>query len=92
MEEITKLIEKELELEDVDQETRDLVISEIGATVMERVLTTLLAKDEDGEMEKLIEEGRLGEAFEYADQNYPYLGEILEATASDVILEYKSAA
>jgi hypothetical protein len=92
MEELTKLIDKELMLENVDQATKDKVISELGEIIMERALTVLLAKDEDSAMEKLIDEGKLGEAFEYAEQNFPYLGEILEATANEVILEYKSTA
>ena len=86
MEEINALIEN------VDKEIKDQVITELGEVVMERVLTIILAKDEDGQMEKMIEEGKLGEAFAYADQNFPYLSEILETTANEVILEYKTAA
>lgn len=92
MEEITALIEKELNLEQVDQETSAKVVAGLGEEILARTLAVVLAKDEDGQLEKLVEEGHLGEAFEYAEQNFPYLGEILEATASEVILEYKSAA
>ncbi len=92
MEDIEALIEKELQLDGVDQETKNKIITELGEVVLERVLTIVLAKDEGGVMEKLIDEGKLGEAFEYAEQNFPYLEEILEATASEVILEFTSAA
>lgn len=92
MEEIEKLIEKELKLEGVDQESKNKIITELGEVILERVLTIVLAKDETGQMERLIEEGKLGEAFEYAEQNFPYLEEILEATASEVILEFTTAA
>ena len=54
MEEINALIEKELGLENVDKEIKDQVITELGEVVMERVLTIILAKDEDGQMEKII--------------------------------------
>lgn len=92
MEEIEVLLEKELGLEGVDQETKNKIVTELGEVILERVLTIVLAKDENAQMEKLIDEGKLGEAFEYAEQNFPYLAEILEATASEVILEFKSAA
>ncbi len=92
MEEIETLIEKELKLEGVDQESKNKIITELGEVILERVLTIVLAKDETGQMEKLIDEGKLGEAFEYAEQNFPYLEEILEATASEVILEFTTAA
>ncbi len=92
MDEVVTLVEKQLGLENEDQAIKDMVISELGKIILERVLTVILAKDENGVMQKLVEEGKLGEAFEYAETNFPYLKEILEATASEVILEYKSTA
>lgn len=92
MEELYTLLEKELNLEGVDEETKNKVLTDLGGVIIERCLALLLAKDESGAIEKLVGEGQLGEAFDYANNNFPYLGEILEATASEVILEYKSAA
>ena len=92
MENIAQLLEKELDLKEVDQETANLIVTELGEAILERVVAALLARDESGEMQKLAEEGKLAEAFAYAEEHFPYIGEILEAAASEVILEYKSAA
>ena len=92
MEEIEVLIKKELDLTNVDQETATKVITTLGGIILQRIFVTILARDEDGTLEKLIEEGKLKEAFEYADENFPYIKEILEAIATEVILEYKAAA
>jgi hypothetical protein len=92
MEEIQALIEKELGLENVDQEVREKVIGELGAVVLERMLVTLLLTDEDETMQTMLKEGKLVEALDYAEANFPYMNEVLSSVASEVILEYKSAA
>jgi hypothetical protein len=92
MEEIQALMEKELGLENVDQEVREKVIGELGAVVLERMLVTLLLTDEDETMQTMLKEGKLVEALDYAEANFPYMNEVLSSVASEVILEYKSAA
>lgn len=92
MEELNALLNKELGLEKVDQEVRDQVIGELGAIVLERMLVTLLLKDEDATMQNMLKEGKLVEALDYAEANFPYMNEVLSTVANEVILEYKTRA
>lgn len=85
------LVANLLDLDGISDDVKDEIISGIGEVIFERFLTVMLTAEVDEQFAKLIDDGNIIAALNFALYNVPDAREALQLISQAVVEEFKSA-